>query len=96
MRLIEKITGIAGDLDAELEAEAARKEAAAKDLRWAAATAPVSANVADAAVFGAAEKRATFAVNLTPSVRGLVINTSHPLESTVEEVGGRITISLKW
>lgn len=44
----------------------------------------------------APEKQSSFSLKLTPTIRGLSISTSNPLESTVEEIGGKITISLKW
>lgn len=41
-------------------------------------------------------ERRGFSISLTPAVRGLKINSAHPLESTVEEVGGLVTVSISW
>jgi len=37
-----------------------------------------------------------FSVSITPSARGLRIDTEHPLESTVQEIGGKITFTCNW
>jgi len=37
-----------------------------------------------------------FSISLTPAVRGLKINSAHPLETTVEEFGGEIRLSFNW
>ena len=41
-------------------------------------------------------ERRGFSIALTPAVRGLKINSAHPLESTVEEIGGTVTVSISW
>lgn len=61
------------------------------------AESPVRGNIDDALILDQErkEKRA-FSVTFSPDVRGIKIDTSHPLESTVESIGGRVTISIKW
>jgi hypothetical protein len=93
MNLIDRITGIStapnGNLDDELEAEARIKALANSPVK-------IPIPMTGSPFSPAPEKQASFSLKLTPSVKGLSINTSHPLESTVEEVGGRVTISIKW
>jgi len=93
MNLLERITGLNpapnGNLDDALEAEARIKGLANSPVR-------IPIPMTGSPFSPAPEKQSSFSLKLTPSVRGLSISTSNPLESSVEEIGGRVTISLKW
>lgn len=96
MNLLSRITGVGeltestprGNLDDALEAEARMKAIANSQ--------PRNAMPSPFDTAPHVQPSRQFSLSLTPTTRGVTINTSHPLESTVEEVGGRVTLSIKW
>lgn len=107
MRLLENITGKSmtpsikpvapsGDLaprgnldDALMEADAAAKIKALAQSEPKLPPPPIS--------FAPSRKpESKFSVSITPSARGLRIDTEHPLETSVEEIGGKITLRFNW
>ena len=107
MRLLENITGKSmtpsikpvapsGDLaprgnldDALIAADAAAKIQALAQSEPKLPPPPIS--------FAPSRKpESKFSVSITPSARGLRIDTEHPLETSVEEIGGKITLRFNW
>lgn len=76
-----------GNLDDALEAE---------DRIKALAHSAPHADLPESPFSPATTKERSFSLSISPLARGLTINTEHPLQSTVEEVGGKITLSIKW
>jgi hypothetical protein len=102
-------SGPVGNLDDALIAEAAAKaeakpkpkisEGAREAMASVEALAYSQANAVPEFPFSVAPESkapAKFSISLTPSVRGLKINSAHPLETTVEEIGGEFRLIFNW